>query len=188
MVSSSFTRCPIEATPSSFRVLRQARKNRLVYVILAECRLVPFEAKAPQPDRDVHFGAPNSGLQHIIVRSGQSVQEVPKAADRHCGVNQCRCQSTLPRCKSVSAHKQNGGTFWLWPKRGSAWLIVFSGQFLKPTLVRCTQRFEQSLGGCLRVAALQGLVAIRLLDPLARQAARSMTALNPVGGSLRAER
>jgi hypothetical protein len=79
-------------------------------------------------------------------------------------------------------------TFWLRPKRGSAWLIVFSGQFLKPTLVRCTQRFEQSLGGCLRVAALQGLVAIRLLDPLARQAARSMTALNPVGGSLRAER
>ena len=56
---------------------RQVRKNRLVYVILAECRLVPFEAKAPQPDRDVHFGAPNSGLQHIIVRSGQSVQEVP---------------------------------------------------------------------------------------------------------------
>ncbi len=43
-------------------------------------------------------------------------------------------------------------------------------------------------GGCLRVAALRGLVAIRLLDPLARQAARSMTALNPVGGSLRAER
>jgi hypothetical protein len=76
----------------------------------------------------------------------------------------------------------------LWSKRGSAWLIVFSGQFLNPTLVRCTQRFEQSLGGCLRVAALQGLVAIRLLDPLARQAARSMTALNPVGGSLRAER
>ena len=52
----------------------------------------------------------------------------------------------------------------LWPKRGSAWLIVFSGQFLNPTLVRCTQRFEQSLGGCLRVAALRGLVAIRLLD------------------------
>ena len=38
-----------------------------------------------------------------------------------------------------------------------AWLIVFSGQFLNPTLVRCTQRFEQSLGGCLRVAALRGL-------------------------------
>jgi hypothetical protein len=47
----------------------------------------------------------------------------------------------------------------LWSKRGSAWLIVFSGQFLNPTLVRCTQRFEQSLGGCLRVAALRGLVA-----------------------------
>ena len=52
----------------------------------------------------------------------------------------------------------------------------------------CIQRFGQSLGGCLRVAALQGLVA-RLLDPLARHAARSMPALNPLAaGSLRAER
>jgi hypothetical protein len=42
-------------------------------------RLGPLlpEAKASQPDRDVHFGALNLGLQHIIVRSGQSVQEVP---------------------------------------------------------------------------------------------------------------
>jgi hypothetical protein len=46
-------------------------------------------------------------------------------------------------------------TFWLWPKHGSAWLIVFSGQFLNPTLVRCIQRFGQSLGGCLRVAACE---------------------------------
>ena len=37
----------------------------------------------------------------------------------------------------------------LWPKRGSAWLIVFSGQFLNPTLVRCIPRFGQSLGECL---------------------------------------
>jgi len=44
-------------------------------------------------------------------------------------------------------------------------------------------------GGCLRGAALRGLVAIRLLDPLARHAARSMHALNPLAaGSLRAER
>jgi hypothetical protein len=57
--------------------VRQALENRLVYVILAEDRLVLPEAQAPQPDRNVHFGAPNSGLQHIIVRSGQSVQEVP---------------------------------------------------------------------------------------------------------------
>jgi hypothetical protein len=42
-----------------------------------ERSLIFSKAKAPQPDRDVHFGAPNSGLQHIIVRSGQSVQEVP---------------------------------------------------------------------------------------------------------------
>ena len=34
-----------------FQVLRrQARKNRLVYLILAECRLVLSEAQAPQPN------------------------------------------------------------------------------------------------------------------------------------------
>ena len=56
---------------------RQAGKDRFVYLILAECGLILSKAQAPQPDRDVHFGAPNSGLLHIIVRSGQSVQEVP---------------------------------------------------------------------------------------------------------------
>jgi hypothetical protein len=35
---------------------RQARKNRLVDLVLAECRLIPFEAKAPQPTPDVRGG------------------------------------------------------------------------------------------------------------------------------------
>jgi hypothetical protein len=30
-------------------LVRQARKNRLVYFVLAERRLIPFEAQAPQP-------------------------------------------------------------------------------------------------------------------------------------------
>ena len=38
-------------------LFRQARKNRLVYLILAECRLVLPEAQAPQPDHNVHDGA-----------------------------------------------------------------------------------------------------------------------------------
>ena len=41
-------------------LVRQARENRLVYVILAENRLVLAEAQAPQPDHDVHDGAPYS--------------------------------------------------------------------------------------------------------------------------------
>jgi hypothetical protein len=36
---------------------RQARQDRLVYLILAEYRLILPEAKAPQPDHDVHDGA-----------------------------------------------------------------------------------------------------------------------------------
>ena len=49
-----------------FQVLvRQAREDRLVYLILAECRLVLPEAQAPQPDHDVHEDA-QIGLPHII--------------------------------------------------------------------------------------------------------------------------
>ena len=40
-------------------LVRQARENRLVYVILAEDRLVLREAQAPQPDHDVHDGRPS---------------------------------------------------------------------------------------------------------------------------------
>ena len=32
--------------------MRQAQKNRLVYLVLAECRLILAEAQAPQPDHD----------------------------------------------------------------------------------------------------------------------------------------
>ena len=39
--------------------MRQARKNRLIYFILAECHLVLSEAQAPQPDHNVHEGAHN---------------------------------------------------------------------------------------------------------------------------------
>jgi hypothetical protein len=38
-------------------LLREAREDPLAYLILAECRLVMFEAKAPQPNHDVHGGA-----------------------------------------------------------------------------------------------------------------------------------
>jgi hypothetical protein len=41
------------------RLVRQAGENRLVYVIFAECRLIPTEAQAPQPEHNVH-GAPHN--------------------------------------------------------------------------------------------------------------------------------
>ena len=57
---------------------RQARKNRLVYLILAECRLILPEAQAPQPDHNVHdmsqsrvggmMVAPKGGVQLGTVR------------------------------------------------------------------------------------------------------------------------
>ena len=40
------------------QVLRcQRRQNRVVYLVLAEYRLVPFEAQAPQPNDDIHDDA-----------------------------------------------------------------------------------------------------------------------------------
>jgi hypothetical protein len=53
--------------------VRQAGKNRLVYVILAECRLVLPEAKAPQPNDDVHDDARYSGLARIMVPDPKGV-------------------------------------------------------------------------------------------------------------------
>ena len=38
---------------------RQIGQNRLVYLILAECRLILPEAQAPQPNHDVHGSAHN---------------------------------------------------------------------------------------------------------------------------------
>ena len=40
-------------------LVRQARENRLVYLIFAECSLILPEAQAPQPDHNVHDGARN---------------------------------------------------------------------------------------------------------------------------------
>ena len=53
---------------------RQARKNRLVYVILAECRLILPEAQAPQPDHNVHDGAHNRGWRASSSGGSEGVQ------------------------------------------------------------------------------------------------------------------
>ena len=56
-------------------LVRQARKNRFVYLILAERRLILPEAQAPQPDHDVHSLRPQSVATHIMVWLGGRVQE-----------------------------------------------------------------------------------------------------------------
>ena len=37
---------------------RQSRQDRVVDLVVAECRLVLFEAEPPQPTSDIHSGAP----------------------------------------------------------------------------------------------------------------------------------
>ena len=72
---------PKRATPSSFRFsCVRLRKNRLVYVILAEYRLVLPEAKAPQPDHNIHCPRPQSMAAHIMVRLASGVQQAQVSA------------------------------------------------------------------------------------------------------------
>jgi hypothetical protein len=54
--------------------VRQARENRLVYVILAEDRLILPEAQAPQPNHDVHDDAPKRRNGYILERVGLTPQ------------------------------------------------------------------------------------------------------------------
>jgi hypothetical protein len=45
-------------------LVRQARKNRLVYLVLAERRLVTFKAEAAQPTPEVHLERPRADLEY----------------------------------------------------------------------------------------------------------------------------
>jgi site-specific recombinase XerD len=59
-----------------FLFFRQARKDRLVYLILAEGRLILPKAKAPQPDHNVHDGAPTLMVCRLVIyRHGLRVSE-----------------------------------------------------------------------------------------------------------------
>ena len=75
MASSSLRRCPTIGTPRSFKssAVKIGRTSRIDRV-LAEYRLVPFEAKAPQPTSEVHSARPNSAPAHMIFRAKQGVQ------------------------------------------------------------------------------------------------------------------
>jgi DNA-dependent RNA polymerase len=47
---------------------RQARKDRFIYLVVAERSLILSEAKAAQPEEDVHDLGSSSKPEHIIVR------------------------------------------------------------------------------------------------------------------------
>ena len=75
MASSSFTPVPECCDAKLLQVLvRQARQNRLVYLVLAEYRLVLSEAQAPQPDHNVHGDANTMGGGTIMVPQQAGVQ------------------------------------------------------------------------------------------------------------------
>ena len=57
MAFKSLSRAPSGDTDLAEMILRQIVQNRIVDGVLAECRLVLFEAKAPQPTSEVHGDA-----------------------------------------------------------------------------------------------------------------------------------
>ena len=64
MASSSFNTVSKRRDAKLLQGLRASgSENRLVYVILAEDRLVLAEAQAPQPEHNVHRGAPTQGCR-----------------------------------------------------------------------------------------------------------------------------
>jgi hypothetical protein len=68
-------------------LMRQARKNRLIYLVFAECRLLP-EAQAPRPHHDAHDGPQLSVCGLSSCRARGSVTSMPCAL---CpGVKWCR--------------------------------------------------------------------------------------------------
>jgi hypothetical protein len=58
--------------PSLLQVLsRQIGQDRLIYLVLAECRLILPEAQAPQPDHNVHDGAYYRGWRTSSAREAR---------------------------------------------------------------------------------------------------------------------
>ena len=57
---------------------RQGRQNRLINVVLAECPLVSFEAKVPQPSAEVHDNAqvPSRAYVGAVFGDVRSVEDV----------------------------------------------------------------------------------------------------------------
>src|SRR5262245_31168804 len=80
-------------------LVRQAREDRLVYLILAECRLILPEAQAPQPDHDVHDSAPNSGLSSF--RLGGVSRRPETAADRWFRCHGARIYPSANQCQGA---------------------------------------------------------------------------------------
>ena len=68
---------------------RQARQDRVVDLVLAECGLIPLETKAPQSSRKVHCGA-IALLQPMILQPKRRVQSVSATLRlMNCGFESC---------------------------------------------------------------------------------------------------
>ena len=82
---------------------RQIGHGRLIYLVLAECRLILSEAKAPQPDNDVHDGRAHNRGWHVM-----AVQRAPAHASPQ--PNCPRSPSCLEPLNGDTATRPHGPT------------------------------------------------------------------------------
>jgi hypothetical protein len=75
IASSSFSRCPTAVTPSSFRVSCVKLGRTVSSISFSRNAASYFPRPRLRSDHNVHDGAPNSGLLHIICWGGEGVQE-----------------------------------------------------------------------------------------------------------------
>jgi len=85
----------------------QARKNRLVNLIIGECRLVSFEAEALQQIPNIHAGAQSPVDDHPVeIRCPGQRRDSEEGQDRRFRSDQP--MSAVPPIASASANSRNG--------------------------------------------------------------------------------
>ena len=100
MASSSLTAMPKRRDAKLLQVLvRQARENRLVYVILAEDRLVLPETQTSQPDHNVHEGAYNQQWRISSLLWHRVSSTTAPGADRRWGATRSPLNYPRSRCR-----------------------------------------------------------------------------------------
>ena len=77
---------------------REAREDPLVDLVVAEGHLVFFEAQAPQPDHDIHDGAPNQGCRTSSCGTQRASRGGGQSGDGGIGLGTPGCLSAKPIC------------------------------------------------------------------------------------------
>ena len=83
-MASKLAAVPDNSYAEVLQVLRrQAWQDGAIDLVLAECRLIPFEANPPQPSSDIHDGA--YGSDHAMITHAILAASSAKSATTRSG-------------------------------------------------------------------------------------------------------